>query len=207
MSKIFDANFKFIRGHFLKIAKYTIWSAFIFLTGTLLGILSFTQSPETTENLLQNLFEGLGEDFFEMHGLSLVFFIFFNNVIKTFLAMLLGIFFALIPAFFIFINGYVLGLISPFFIQSHGLYPFWAGILPHGVIEIPAVILGAATGLFLGIQAYYSFFGSKEKKFSINLKREIQKSFIFFVLVVLPLLFLAALIEGLLTPIFLEMSK
>ncbi len=207
MKIFFEANLKLVREHFLKITRYTAWATFLFLIGIFLGTLMFTQNPEMAEDLIRNLFEVLGEGFFEMHGASLVFFIFFNNVIKTFLAMFLGVIFALIPVFFIFFNGYVLGLMAPLFIQSHGFYLFLVGILPHGVIEIPAVILGAATGLFLGIQAYYRFFGNKEKKHFINLKREVQKSSAFFIFVVLPLLFLAALIEGLITPILLDMFK
>lgn len=79
-------------------------------------------------------------------------FIFLNNSIKSVLIIFLGVFIGIPPAFFLIINGAVLGyLIHLSVLQERDLYTLIVkGLLPHGIIEIPAVIIACAFGLQLG---------------------------------------------------------
>lgn len=79
-------------------------------------------------------------------------FIFINNVTKSLAVMALGGFFCLVPAFFLVMNGMMLGYILAIAAasgQAWGLI-LLRGILPHGIIELPVIIIAAAYGLQFG---------------------------------------------------------
>jgi stage II sporulation protein M len=79
-------------------------------------------------------------------------FIFLNNSIKAILVMYLGLFFGIIPVIFLMINGMVIGYLLVT-VQEQGLdvgMIVIKGLLPHGILEIPAILLACAYGLKLG---------------------------------------------------------
>jgi len=127
--------------------------------------------------------EGLG-------GLELIRFIFVNNLKSSFFAMLLGIFFGIIPFMIILVNGYVLGFVANKTVSSEGFFVLWR-LLPHGIFELPAVFISAAIGLKLGL----FLFVSKDKSWK-EFKKWIVDAFRIFVFIVIPLLVVAAIIEG-----------
>ena len=84
--------------------------------------------------------------------LTMFLFIFFNNAIKSILVMYLGALFGILPAAFLLINGMVIGYLYAV-IDSQGenaAMVFLTGIAPHGIIEIPAIIVACAYGLKFG---------------------------------------------------------
>jgi stage II sporulation protein M len=68
-------------------------------------------------------------------------------------------------------------------------------ILPHGVVELPTVILSAAIGVKLGQVVFLSLLGRKP-----NIIEEFFNGMRTFFCFILPLLLLAALIEVYITP-------
>ena len=117
------------------ILKYVLYSISFFLVGIFLGY--YTALVETEEVIL--IFEQILDDLKGLETIgpvTLFLIIFLNNSIKTFVMMLLGIFFGLAPAFFLFSNGYMLGIISYIIIQELSISTMLLGILPHGIIEI-----------------------------------------------------------------------
>lgn len=98
------------------------------------------------------------------------------------LAPLIGIF----PMFSAFINGGLLG----WFAQKEGLIVFLA-IVPHGIFELPAFLLSVAIGLRLGREVL-------KRKSERHLKKELGGGLKVFVILILPLLLIAALIESVL---------
>ncbi len=79
-------------------------------------------------------------------------FIFFNNSIKAVAIMFLGAAFGLVPLLFIAINGMILGLVVKL-AASAGHDPVKLvveGILPHGILELPAIVIAGAFGLRFG---------------------------------------------------------
>lgn len=114
-------------------------------------------------------------------------FIFWNNIQSSFYGLVLGIFFGIFPSFAAVINGYVLGFVGALSVQSEGILILWR-ILPHGIFELPAVFIALGLGVRLGTYTFYR--GKKSfKKWIINCLRV-------FLLIVIPLLIIAALIEG-----------
>ncbi|WP_166245915.1 stage II sporulation protein M [Paenibacillus turpanensis] len=79
-------------------------------------------------------------------------FIFLNNAIKAVLIMFAGLFFGLIPLVFIVMNGMVLGFVFRNALeQGRDLSVLIVkGILPHGILEVPAILIAGALGLKLG---------------------------------------------------------
>ena len=74
-----------------------------------------------------------------------------------------------------------------------GIFILWR-LLPHGIFEIPAIIISISMGLRLGS---FLFVYHGKKKCS-EFWKWIKKSSIAFLLIVIPLLVIAGLIEGIL---------
>ena len=136
----------------------------------------------------------------ETTSLQLFFFIFENNVSKLFIILPLGIFAGIIPFFSVFTNGLILGIFAQVVSEEISWTFFFLGIMPHGIIEIPVLVVSSAIGIRIGKVAVWRLFSRKE-----SLKEELAKALKFFVLILIPLLFLAALIEAFVTTAILGM--
>lgn len=53
--------------------------------------------------------------------------------------------------YLLFYNGAVLGAMSALMTEVHRHATFWPGILPHGIAEITATLIGGAAGLMMGV--------------------------------------------------------
>ena len=74
-----------------------------------------------------------------------------NNIRVTILTFASGITFGLLTAFLLIRNGILLGGVAWLYFARPFEYNFYflAGILPHGVIEIPAIIFSGAAGFLI----------------------------------------------------------
>lgn len=79
-------------------------------------------------------------------------FIFLNNAIKSVLIIYLGIFIGIIPVIFLVMNGMIIGfLLRTYDMQGQDVVTLIVkGLLPHGIFEIPAILIAAAYGLKFG---------------------------------------------------------
>lgn len=84
--------------------------------------------------------------------LNFFLFIFFNNAVKSIMVILLGAIFGILPAFFLLMNGLALGFVVTAAETDGGnvLGLIVRGLLPHGVIEIPAILIAAGFGMQFG---------------------------------------------------------
>lgn len=122
--------------------------------------------------------------------------IFLNNLVKSLLVALLGVFIGIPPIVFLAINGLILGTVVKYGFTSIGLIGTLASLLPHGIIEIPSVLIASALGLNAGWEAWIKILGrgSRIKAITVyNLKT--------FFKIVAPLLAIAAFIEVFITPL------
>lgn len=72
-----------------------------------------------------------------------------NNIRVTITAMVLGFFYGILTVTVLFHNGGILGLVAYDYIAD-GQGQFLAGwLLPHGSVEIPAIMLGGQAGLVI----------------------------------------------------------
>lgn len=153
-----------------------------FLIGFLLPVPSYIADQITA--LLQELMEKTGD----MSQFELTKFIFFNNMQSSFFAMAFGILFGIFSIFVMITNGYLVGVVSSLSVEIDGILSLWR-LFPHGIFELPAVFISAGLGLKIG-----SFIFQK-KKFK-SLKDYTINSLRAFVFVIIPLLVIAAIIEG-----------
>jgi len=141
-----------------------------------------------------------------LSGLGLILFIIFNNIGTSFIGIILGFFLGIVPIFVSLVNGYVLGFVARLAVEEGGFGVLWS-LAPHGVFEIPALIISLGIGLKIGksvldvfVFAVKDLFKIKYKKKSLegNIKNNLVGGLRVFVLVVVPLLIIAGIIEGLL---------
>jgi uncharacterized membrane protein SpoIIM required for sporulation len=72
-----------------------------------------------------------------------------HNTTVTFVAFALGLTLGIGTAWFMFYNGILLGALGAVFYDAGATRAFATGILPHGVLEIPAMLIGGAAGFVL----------------------------------------------------------
>jgi stage II sporulation protein M len=113
---------------------------------------------------------------------------------KNFIAMLVvivgGIAFGVIPVFSLVVNGAVLGVAMMAALQKGlSIFALIAAILPHGMFELPAIFIASGVGMRIGFMQLKHNREPARKRMAEGLQ------VLFFV--VLPLLIVAAIIEGL----------
>jgi len=174
----------------IKVPFFSLLTLFVF--SLWLGYLSGTNNPKEARVLFSKLFETFSS-LKEVHVVAMFFFIFVNNAVKCFAVFLLGTFFGIIPILFVAINGMLIGLISSVVLAEHGSKYLFAGTIPHGILEVPALLIATSYGVQLG-RRYYRKLRYREP-FKPFLFRLIEKMFRY----VLPILALASFIETFIT--------
>ena len=168
-----------------------IATAILFSVAVVLGIGTppgiFTRLVQELGDLLQPLGT--------INPLLLFFAIFLNNAIKALGVIGLGILVGIPPVLFIGINGLVLGSVISGVKSVHGVEYAVAGIAPHGVIEIPMILLATALGFMVG---WESLKWLRRKESSV--KSQLSSSLKLYLKAILPGLAVAAVIEVLVTP-------
>ena len=164
---------------------YTI--ILIFLIFSLFGFF-VPASDELTEKIYQFIEDLVKqtEDFDSSY--DWISFIFLNNLHSSFIGMVSGIFPVIFPVIFSIVNAYILGFVALITVNNEGFFVLWR-LFPHGIFELPAIFISLGLGLKIG-----TFIFQKEK---INSFREyIVNSLKTFILIIIPLLIIAAIIEG-----------
>jgi uncharacterized membrane protein SpoIIM required for sporulation len=75
--------------------------------------------------------------------------LFTHNVSVSLMAFALGITLGLGTAWLMFYNGVILGVLAAVFMEARQGLAFATGVLPHGVLEIPAMLIAGAAGFVL----------------------------------------------------------
>ncbi len=172
---------------FIKESKRKIFiciSVFIFMI--LIGFL--ISPPAEIESQILEQIKQMALRFEGLNIFQTIWEIFSNNVYVSFLSIILGIFLGVIPMVISISNGYIIGFVMKKVSDQEGLYILWQ-LLPHGIFEIPAVMISVGMGLVMG----GLMFRDNETR-----KTMLKNMFLSFVLIVVPLLIIAAIIEGIL---------
>ena len=164
---------------------------FLFIFSLMMG---YALGGNMNGNALQDLL-GTFPDINSMTLPELFAFIAANNTFKSLLFMFGGLLGGVLPLFFVIFNGFTVGWVAYDVGTTQGLGYVIAGLAPHGVVEIPAILLAMAMGMSIGYTMLNSLRGQG------NVVKELKNAFGFFVTRVYPLLILAALIEVIVTPI------
>lgn len=138
--------------------------------------------------------------FIELPAYMLAIMIFVNNFLKTLiLGVLLGLFIGIPPVIFVFLNGLLIGLTCSVAIEDFGVALTLASILPHGVLEIPALLISSALGIRVGLTVY-----GRIKRRVLDVKGTLKGCVKAYFKIAVPLLMMAAVIEVYITPLVMD---
>jgi len=173
------------------LAPIFVLCCFLFSFSLGMGYILGETMPESAMNDILGSFP----DIANMSLLELFGFIMANNTIKSLLFMLGGFLGGVLPLFFVIFNGFFIGWIAYSLGSVHGLGYIITGLTPHGVIEIPAIILAMSIGMSLGYAVLNALRGKN------SLMKEARSALGLFLTRVVPMLIIAAVIEVTITPL------
>jgi len=186
-------EYKLIFDYLMSCKKFIYFIAVLFILSTIIGMIFPVFFIDIIEKILLEVMQ-------KTQGLNawqLINFIFQNNVLASFSSIFFGLALGIFPIFFTLSNGYILGVVANMAVNQAGFLIMWR-LLPHGIFEVPAILISIGLGLRIGF--YWDLFYEKDP---LNvLKSRIINTIKTFVLVVIPLLIIAAIIEGFLIYFF-----
>ncbi len=169
----------------------------LFVLSAALGYVIPGAYPELVDALMSGL-QDKADQLTGQQPLLMMLGIFWNNAFASLLALIFGLAAGLFPLFFVMSNGLAIGIVLEMIVAKMGAYGgilvFLAGILPHGIIELPAVFISASIGLKLGYQALLSLIKRQDV-----VTGELMAGLRIFVFWIVPMLFVAAFIETFVT--------
>jgi len=216
--QLYRAEWERFKARHLKIF---LLALLLFVLVAVLSYIYLLGHPEFTEQKFMELAEKLLEKIpLDRGKLVMSAAILLSNLAAASLAVGLGLVpFMFLPTFGVILNGAAMGVMSAFMtlrgIELGSLLLF--GLVPHGIIEIPAFLYACTLGfaLCLGLTRFviHELFGrgnaltpaspsgsGPEESFTDLLKHTVRT----FVLVIVPLILLAALIETFVTPLLIH---
>ena len=184
-----------LRAYLTGLKPYIVLSTIVFALSIAVGYIAYGIYPEYAMQSISGL-----EELVEMlEGLSLLeimLVIFINNTIAMFIAILFGIVLGIVPLLVLVLNGFIIGTIVRLLVVEKGLAFIVAGLVPHGIIEIPLLLLSTSIGMKIGYEVLLALAGKPS-----DIKNEFIKGMKFFFYWMVPLIFVAALIETFITPV------
>ncbi len=170
-------------------------SLLLFLLSTIAGYAYYTIEPSYALDSLSGL-EELAEMLQGLSAFEIMLLIFVNNSVKMFFSILLGVALGIVPFGFLVLNGFILGVFAHYMAVENGTLFVIAGLTPHGIIEIPMLIISSAIGMKIGYVALNTIRSQPS-----DLKVEIIRGIKFYLHWLFPLILLAAIIETFITPV------
>ena len=174
-----------------------------FLAAAALGAFTAYCYPDMIETTLESLYE-MAEEIENEDGTISVFALLFHN----WWAMLTSAAYGFIPFLFLPVvslvsNGLILGVFGMFYVNiGMGILPYLAGILPHGIFELPALVLSIACGIYLCINMNRRIMGSSQAIPMLELLSDLLRVIL---LLIAPMVVAAAFIECYITPLILNL--
>ena len=177
--------------------KWVFIAIFLFGIGLVIGL----ATPTSAINLLSEditALQELGNILVPFNFLTVIL-ILVKNASVLLLSFALSPIFCLVPFLALTVNGWLLAFISATVMQEESLGFVLAGLLPHGILELPAFILGEAAALSFGAVAVLVLFKKERRELLLpSLKRNLR-----YLMAALALLVPAAIIEIYITPLLL----
>jgi len=126
--------------------------------------------------------------------------IFLNNAIKALGLIFLGILVGIPPLLFIGLNGFIIGSVGSALESVKGWRYVIASVVPHGMIEIPMILLATALGLTVGMESL-KWLVRRESRVKLQLSACLKV----YLRWILPGLAVAAIIEAFITHLLMRL--
>ena len=169
------------------IKPYILILTLIFAVSFLAGILA----PSSIRQQMTEVFQAVVGNYRGLAGGMLYFNILVQNVMATIFVLISGVFVGIIPTFAISSNAFGLGVLYRQAAEVAGYSKAALKVLPYGVFEIPALLIAASYGLWLGVTVLRRMRGKESTPLGVNIEHAFRRYFA----VVFPLLIVAAAIE------------
>jgi stage II sporulation protein M len=174
---------KFIRNS----RNYIIFISLLFFAFVIIGYILPIFFTDFLKKFLQDALDKIQG----MNTIQLIFYIIKNNAAASAIGILFGIFLGIPSVFTAAINGYFLGFVLSKSVAAAGPLVILK-LFPHGIFELPAVLISLALGVKIGVNIITG--KNKMKALAYNFKESLRV----FLFIVIPLLIIAGIIEGLL---------
>ena len=172
-------------------------AVFLFGTGLVFGLATSANNSLPSEYI--TAFEEQSASILALPKPLIALFLFLKNTLALLVSFALSPIFCLVPILALIINGWMIALVSTLVIEEESLGFLLAGLLPHGIFELPALILGQAAALSFGAVVIIALFKRERRNLLLpSLKQNLR-----YLVVALALLLPAAIIETYITPLFL----
>ncbi len=173
----------------------------VFLFGIGLG-LGLATPPGITSLLTEDMaaLEEFADLLTPLPQSSMFAFILTKNVSAVLVSFVLSPILCLVPVMALTLNGWIVGWVSNIVIQEESLGYLLAGLLPHGIFEVPALIMAEAVALSFGTAMILTPFRKEgSQRLLSNLRQNLK-----YLIVAGGLFLLAAIIETYVTPLLLR---
>ncbi len=172
------------------IRPYIVFLSVIFVVFFLAG----TVVPLSIRRQMTEIFQAMAGAYQELSGGVLFFNILVQNVMATMFVVALGVIVGIIPTFAVGSNAFGLGVLFRQAYEASGYSKAALTVLPYGVFEIPALLVAASYGLWLGVMVVRRIRGKESTPVGTHMRHAFRRYFA----VVFPLLVVAAAIETIL---------
>ena len=180
---------------FDKKLSYSIsFSLVIFVVFLAIGALTISQNSESAETLIQALNDDLFSYINEQDSATMAVTLFINNLEASILLFIGGATFGVVTMIVLLTNGVIIGFVLEYAAKAQGVAAVAAGIIPHGIFEIPAFIISSGLGFLLAESLWMEYKGTDD---AAEYAGKLAKVFL---MIVIPLLAAAAIIEAFITP-------
>jgi len=181
---------------------YKRWSfiaILLFAIGLIFGLATPASITSTMSEDIAAL-EEFGDTLTSLPPILTAILIFAKNASVLLFSFALSPIFCLIPVIALTVNGWMLATVSTVAVEKESLGFVLAAVLPHGIVEIPALILAEAAALSFGTIVTLSLFNKEKRSLVLPNFRQNLK----YLMIALTLLLPAAIIETYVTPLFLK---
>jgi len=155
------------------------------------SFLAGTIAPSSIRQQMTEVFQAVAGNYRELAGGMLFFNILVQNLMATIFVLISGVIVGIIPTFAIGSNGFGLGVLYRQAAEVSGYSKAALKLMPYGVLEIPALLIAASYGLWLGVTVVRRARGKESAPLRFNIEHAFRRYFA----VVFPLLIVAAGIE------------
>lgn len=118
-----------------------------------------------------------------------------NNIKVAFTVVASGITAGFFTVFMLALNGLLIGAVAALVGQNNLAYPFWAFVFPHGSLELPAIFLAGGAGLLIARSLLFP--GKYSRVDALKFYGSQAAGLVFGIV---PMLIIAGIIEGFLSP-------
>ncbi len=183
-----------------RLSRSTLFATALFSLAFVGGVLAVRQDPAFGQQLVESVRDQVGAQILSDTSWMLFLTIFLNNLVACVTLYLGGATFGLLTLLVIASNGLVIGGIVEIIREEQGTGFILAGILPHGVLEIPAVLVSAGLGLLLAEALGHELLAGSE-----DAAGEALRYGRIFMRFVVPFVAVAAAVEAFITPHIIQM--